>query len=1028
MADVRSPREWENLSLLHLNREPAHAALLPYADEDTALTGAPGASAYYRSLNGLWRFSYLPNPEATPPDFASPDHPAMDWDTIPVPSNWQLHGYGRPQYVNEQYPYPIDPPYVPNDNPVGLYRRTFRVPSSWEGRRVFLRFDGVNSAFFVWVNGTRVGYSQGSHLPSEFDLTPYLRPEENLLAVQVFQWSDGSYLEDQDFWRLSGIFRDVSLFATPELHLRDLRVRTHFDAHYTDATLELALALRNYGAQPHRVGQVRARLLDAQGRLIAEAPACEGTSVGAGEEHTATITLPVAAPRPWSAEDPYLYSLLLLLEDPQGAVLEVQHVAVGFRQIEIRDQQLFLNGVSIKLQGVNRHDTHPDTGHAVSLESMLQDITLMKQHNINTVRTSHYPNDPRWLELCDRYGLYVIDEADLETHGFAYEGLDCPTGWPEWRDAFVDRAERMVQRDKNYPSIILWSLGNESSYGPNHHAMAACIRAIDPTRPLHYEGAREAAGVDVVSVMYPTVAEIIKQGRRKDAPRPYFICEYAHAMGQGPGNLKEYWQAIRTYPRLIGGCVWEWADHGLRQCTPDGQEWFAYGGDFGDVPNDGNFCLDGLTFPDRVPHSGLLEYKKILEPVQVEAVDLERGVVRLRNRYAFLSLEHLQGAWTLTRDGEVLQQGLLPPLKVAAGKARQVALPYQLPTPEPGATYWLNLSFTLAQETRWAPRGLELAWAQFALPVSAPARPRRTPPSPLTVASHEHFLALFGDDFALRFSLLHGTLDAWEYQHQPLLTAGPRLQVWRAPTDNDVHLAKVWREFRYDLLASRVSRVSLTELSPEVAVVEVATTLTPPSHKPCFACTYRYTVTGAGEVTLETHVTPLREGLPVLPRLGLQLHLPGDFDRLAWYGRGPHESYVDRKESARVGLYRGLVRDQYVPYPKPQENGNKSDVRWAALTDIRGLGLFVTGSALFHVSALPFTPEDLTTARHTYELTPRNETILQLDHAHCGLGSESCGPGPLEQYLLHPAETTFTLRLTPFSESHTSPLALWRAR
>jgi len=697
------PHDWENPKVTARNTELPHATLLPYADEESALVGERGASPHFRLLNGEWRFCYLASPAGVPTGFEEESFDDDDWEAVRVPSNWQMLGYGRPNYTNVAYPYPVDPPRVPQENPVGLYRTTFDVPRVWSGRRVFLNFGGVNSAFYVWVNGKLVGYDQCAHMPSEFDVTEHVRAGANSLAVQVFQWSDGAYLEDQDMWRLNGIFRDVHLLSTAAVHLRDVTIRTILDERHVDAILGVSAVLRNCDAGAVTGCSVVAKLFDAGNELVVERTVSERVALHAQSETTVCVEMAVSSPRKWSAEDPNLYTLLVCLRGPDGDVLEVERFRVGFREIEVRGVELLVNGVPIEIRGVNRHDMHPDLGHAVSREAMLQDIVLMKQHNINTVRTSHYPNDPYWLELCDSFGLYVIDEADLETHGFGgVGGRDVLAKDPEWEHAFVDRAARMVQRDKNHPSVIMWSLGNESGYGPNHDAMAAWIREGDPTRPIHCHEAGDGAVVDVVSVMYPTVEHLIKEGRRTDDERPFFMCEYAHAMGNGPGNLKEYWDAIRSHPRLLGGCVWEWADHGIRQCTESGEEWFAYGGDFGDEPNDGNFCIDGLTFPDRTPHTGLIEYKKVLEPVHVEPVDLASGVLKVVSRYQFVSLDHLNVHWSVARDGDVVEQGAVPSPNTPPGGEAELKLPYALPAPGPGVACWLNISFTLAGDEPWA--------------------------------------------------------------------------------------------------------------------------------------------------------------------------------------------------------------------------------------------------------------------------------------------------------------------------------------
>lgn len=1017
--------DWENLLVLSRNREPAAATSISYADAETALAGERGASPFFRLLNGQWQFSYWPSPRAVPSGIERNDY-LGSWDQIAVPGNWQRQGYGRPQYTNIAYPYPVDPPFVPDDNPVGVYQKTWTLPEAWSGRQVFLHFEGVDSAFTVWLNGQNIGYSQGSHLPSEFDLTAALRLGENSLTVQVCQWSDGSYLEDQDQWRLSGIFRDVSLIARPPVSVRDVRLRTLLDAAYTEAALEITAALRNLGTADGS-GTLHAALLDGAGQEVA-AQAVGTAALGAGEEATLTASLAVSSPKLWSAEEPNLYTLLLTLQDEAGRVLTVERFAVGFRQIEIKQGRLLVNGTAITLCGVNRHDTHPDLGHTTPRAHMLRDIVLMKRHNINCVRTSHYPNDPYWLDLCDEYGLYVIDEADLEAHGFGLDGGD----WselsknPDWREAYVDRAERMVQRDKNHPSVIIWSLGNESGYGPNHHAMIDAIRALDPGRPIHYESAggdEDYAGLDMVSKMYTDVPGLIAEGQKTDDPRPFFLCEYAHAMGNGPGSLKEYWETIDLYPRLLGGCVWEWADHGIRQWTAEGKEWFGYGGDFGDTPNDGNFCIDGLCSPDRVPHPALLELKKVIAPVTAEAVDLQAGTVRVRNRYDFSTLDHLAASWRLVRDGETVQSGTLALPEIKPGADAVLTVPYTRPS---SGDAWLDITFSLASDTRWATRGHEIAWAQLALPTEAVPASLLTLAEmpPLAVVEGER-LTITGENFRLGFDRTTGALTDWQYQDTPLLVSGPALSVWRAPTDNDVRMAAAWRRAGLDRLTSRTFSVAWEQTDRQRVSVTVKTRLAAVSMRPAFSVTYSYTIYGSGDVLLETGVTPLRE-LPPLPRLGVEMTLAPGFDQFMWDGLGPHESYPDRRESVKRGVYSGTVAEQFQNYIRPQENGNKSDVRWAALTSGRGMGLLVSAQPLLNVSVHHYTAQDLTAAQHTYDLTPRPETILHLDYAQSGLGSQSCGPGPQPQYLLQPSEVRFAVRLTPFSAEAVSPGTLSR--
>ncbi|MFN2285065.1 MAG: glycoside hydrolase family 2 TIM barrel-domain containing protein, partial [Anaerolineae bacterium] len=578
------PNDWENPQMVGQNKEPAHATLLPYQDTQSALEGDRNACTNFKLLNGDWQFKWAPNPASAPEDIHVEPFYDDGWDTIPVPSNWQMQGYGVPMYTNVQYPFPPDyMPEVPKDNnPVGSYRTTFTVPEAWDGKQVFIVFDGVDSAFYLWVNGQLVGYSQDSRLPAEFNLTPYLRPGENTLAARVYRWSDGSYLEDQDFWRLSGIYRDVYLFATPAVHIRDFWAQTELDADYHDAVLKISADIANYGSVNIDGYTLEVQLFDAANRRITH-----HESRITNHESSVTFSLPVINPLKWSAEHPNLYVLLLTLKDPAGNGLEVERCNVGFRKVEIKDGKILVNGAAVYFYGVNRHEHDPDTGHAVSVESMIEDILLMKRFNVNAVRTCHYPDDPRWYDLCDQYGLYLIDETNIETHGV----WDEPTRDPVWLTAFMERGSRMVKRDKNHPSIVIWSLGNESGHGPNHAAMAKWIHGHDPTRPVFYDSADHEPYVDIVSKMYPSLERLIELAERPGETRPFIMCEYAHAMGNSPGNLKEYWDLIAQYPRVRGGFVWDWVDQGLRRTTQDGVEWFAYGGDYGESPHDGSFCI-----------------------------------------------------------------------------------------------------------------------------------------------------------------------------------------------------------------------------------------------------------------------------------------------------------------------------------------------------------------------------------------------------------------------------------------------------
>ena len=990
----------------------ARAWLTPYPDAQAAVRRVAESSPWVQVLNGIWKFAYVERVDDVPAGFYKEDYDDSGWDDIPVPSNWQVEGYGRPHYTNRPYPFPVDPPRVPDENPTGCYRRTFTIPQEWAGRQVILRFDGVDSAFFVWVNGRQVGFSKGSRNTAEFDITPYVRTGRNTLAVQVMQWSDGSYLEDQDMWWLSGIFRDVSLVSEPQVHIYDHYIRTDLDETYTDAMLRVRATIRNASDTDARAYTLSWQLLDRELAPVLVAPVQTQVSIPAGEEVLVDLDHPIADPHKWTAETPYLYTLVLKLTDAAGQDVHIGATRVGFRRVEIKGGRLCVNGVPIMIKGANRHEFHPDLGRAVPWETMVQDIILMKRSNINAVRTSHYPNNPRFYELCDEYGLYVMDEADLETHGFSLVGDRSQlSDDPRWEKAYLDRMQAMVERDKNHPSIIIWSLGNEAGFGRNHVAMAEWTRKADPTRPIHYEQDKDAQVADIIGPMYPDLPRLIELAEEPEWTKPVILCEYAHAMGNGPGSLKEYWDAFYKYPRLQGGFIWDFVDQGFRRVNADGTEGFVYGGDFGDEPNDGNFILNGIVFPDRTPSPALYEYKKVLEPVKVEAVDLEQGLVRVVNRYDFISLDHLQLVWKLMAGAQCVHAGTVALPHVTAGDRAEVRIPYAKPKVlERGTEYWLDLSFVLAHATQWAEAGHEVAWAQFRLPWEGQkAAPRLV--LPVELQEDAKTLRVVGAHHAVDFDKQRGVIRSFTYHGRELLAAGPRLNFWRAPIDNDrKEIEGKWRRAGLDRLTHRIDDVQVERSGEGEVQVRVAARIAPPVHAHGLVCRIVYTFRGDGSVLIETEGTPVGE-LPYLPRIGLQMTLPGTLDRVRWFGLGPHETYVDSKEAGRLGVYACTVDDLYTPYIYPQENGNRSEVRWATFTDLRGLGLRVVGYPDFNFSAHRFATEDLERAAHTWELPRRDTITLNVDYKHHGLGSHACGPEPLPEHRLEPRPFRFAVEL-----------------
>ena len=1023
LALTAAAAEWEDPQAIGRNKERPHASYMTYPDTASARRAVPAESPFYRSLNGDWKFHWAPTPGERPVGFQAPDFDASAWDEIPVPSNWQMHGYGFPHYSNIRYPFEKNPPFVRHDhNPVGSYRRIFQIPEGWNGRRVLLHFAGVESAMYVWVNGREVGYSEGSRTPAEFDLTEYLQAGENLLAVEVYRFSDGSYLEDQDFWRLSGIFRDVFLYSVPQLHVRDFWARPGLDAQYRDARLELNVQLRNKGAET-REASVEARLLDSAGRLVAELPP-KRASVAAGEEASIDLTAEVVNPAKWTAETPNLYRLLITHRGG-GQVREVIPVAVAFRKVEITGGQLKVNGRAIYVKGVNRHEHDPDTGHTISRESMIRDIELMKRNNINAVRASHYPNVPEWYALCDEYGLYVVDEANIESHGMGYDPDETLANNPEWEKAHLDRIERMVERDKNHPSIIMWSMGNEAGDGVNFVKASQWIRSRDPSRPVHYEQGNQERHVDLVSPMYATIGTITDYAQ-SDPDRPLILCEYAHAMGNSVGNLQDYWDAIEKYPALQGGHIWDWVDQGLRHVTGDGKEFWAYGGDYGDKPNDGNFCMNGLVQADRKPNPHLAEVKKVYQSIKTTPVDLAAGKIRIRNKYGFIPLDFVEGSWEVAEDGVVISRGRLPKLSLAAGDSTDLTLPLERPGLRPGAEYWLTVRFKLAEDHAWAPAGHEVAWDQMELPWRGPSAPAVDVSAMPRVEFDESDLGVrvTGGDFELLVGKASGALESLRLAGRELLERPLVPNFWRAITDNDdgnraQDRLSVWRRAGPDRDVRGFSAERIDERTVRITVESVL---------PAGGSRFRnvLTIYGSGDIVMDVSFEPGAK-LPELPRFGMQLGLAGDYRNVTWLGRGPHESYADRKTSAAVGLYSGPVEDQYHLYGFPQETGNKTDVRWIALTDDAGRGLLAVGDPLINASAWPFTQGDLERATHTHELVPEAAITLNLDYGQTGVGGDnSWGAKPHDEYTLFSKPYSYRFRLRPLRGRDDAPARLGR--
>jgi beta-galactosidase len=1016
--------DWENPRVLHIDTEAPRATFVPFpnASEAVRWNGDPKASTRYLSLNGPWKFHWSPRPADRPFDFWKPAADVSRWKDIPVPSDWQFQGYDVPIYVNSDYEFARNPrpPFVPHDpNPVGSYRRTFTVPEGWTGMDVFLHFGAVKSAFYVWVNGEKVGFSKDSKTPAEWNITRYLRPGENVVAAEVYRWSDGSYLECQDFWRLSGIERDVSLYAAPKTRIRDYEARATLDGTYRDGELDLAVDLRATGPASPPAGRPKVvlTLLDSVGKraLVRSREAVFGADGRAVVRFEETLR----GVKRWSAETPYLYRLVLELLNASGKCLEAVTSKVGFRTSEVKDGRLLVNGAAVLLKGVNRHEHDPATGHVITEESMRRDLELMKQSNINAVRTCHYPDDPLWYELCDEYGIYVVDEANIESHGMGY-GPRSLAKDPEWGQAHLDRIARMVERDKNHPSVIIWSLGNEAGDGINFENAYGWLKKREPSRPVQYERAELRPHTDIYCPMYESIENMVKYASRKQ-DRPLIQCEYAHSMGNSTGNLQDYWDAIESHDQLQGGFIWDWVDQGFAAKNDKGEPYWAFGGDYGppDVPSDGDFCCNGLVAPDRTPHPALYEVKKVYQYVKFRALDLAAGGIELGNRYEFVGLDRFDLVWTVSADGKPVASGTIEKPALAPGATKLIRIPLPRLEPGPGIEYFLDLALRAREASPGIPKGHVVAAEQFALTGAAPARPVSVPPlspPPLTIDDGPRFIRVVGRDLAVRFDRMTGLMDSFVRDGRELIASGPEPNYWRAPTDNDFgnqmpRRLAVWRRaslFR-DLrsLEARNDGPGLARVAVEYGLAGGAASQT-----------LEYVIDGDGNVTVTARLTLRADSrLPELPRVGLKMALPAGYDRIQWFGRGPFENYRDRKTAAFVGLYE-TTADEPFPYVSPQEYGNRTDTRWLAVRDSQGYGLLVTGDPVLEFSAHPYWPEDLTLesrgAKHPPEALRRAFTCLTLDAAQMGVGGDdSWGARVHPEYTLPAKAYAYTVRFRP---------------
>jgi beta-galactosidase len=1029
-AQIIAAREWENQQIVHHNILSAHAPLRAYRNEISARDDLPSENQI--SLNGQWRFQLFSQPEYVAGGYVEVDFDDSDWPLIPVPGNWQLQGFDIPIYTNVKYPFADTPPKVPTDNPTGVYRRTFSFSPQQE-HKTMITFDGVNSAFHCWCNGNWVGYSQDSRLPAEFDLTPYLFDGDNQITVMVLRWSDGSYLEDQDMWWLSGIFRDVTLTTKPAVHIADVQIQTRLDACYRDAELNVTTRL----SYRHLPCQVRVRLFNAAGIEIAEQIASPGQRYvdekGPWSDRV-EHTIAIREPHLWSDESPILYRCVVTLLDEQQQLIDCEAYSVGFRSVEITDGLLKINGKAVLIRGVNRHEHHPQRGHAMTREDMIQDIKLLKQHNFNAVRTAHYPNHPLWYQLCDEYGLYLVDEANLETHGqFPMCRLSDDS---RWLNAYMQRITRLVERDKNHPCVIIWSLGNESGIGANHHAMYQWVKQRDPTRPVQYEGGGAmTAATDIICPMYARVDRDLpvlgdhprvtpRVGIKKaialpGEQRPLILCEYAHAMGNSLGSFTKYWQAFRDYPRLQGGFIWDWVDQGLSQYDENNCHYWAYGGDFGDEINDRQFCINGLVFPDRTVHPTIYEAKKAQQCYQFTLIDTIPVTLSIRSEKLFTTSDGEQLDWQLTEDGHEIDGGSVE-LTLEPGQTFILSLKTTAIRNKPGSVYYLNLQIRLIHATLWAEAGHTTAIEQFELP---PSQPQLIPPSEpdewqARISTPADQLVIDGEHFTLRFNPSLGTLDSWQVNGIERLAAALQDNFFRAPLDNDIGTSEAdrmdpnswvarWHAMGLANLNRKCIRFDWRQTPTHVEIITHCSYFYQDrlhQEKVLIMTRWQYRIDSSGQVEINVDVE-VANGLPSLPRIGLELALTETDPPITWLGRGPHENYPDRCFAAHIGRYRATVDELHTPYIYPSENGLRCHVSQAQIGPLQ-----VSGD--FHFTVSRFSQQNLSQARHTHELHKSDRLYVRLDGFHMGVGGDdSWTPSVHPEFLLNQQHYHYQLSL-----------------
>ncbi|KXX71732.1 glycoside hydrolase family 2 TIM barrel-domain containing protein [Flammeovirga sp. SJP92] len=1030
---------WKDKQVYTVGTEPHATTHYQFTDEQSALEGDYKASEYYKSLAGNWKFHWVESVAEKPEDFHLPSYNVKDWKEIPVPSCWERHGYGTPSHrgigmlVKKEQ---VRIPNVPDYNPVGSYRTTFEIPENWEERQTLLHFDGVSSAFYLWINGEMVGYDEDAMTSSVFNITPYLKKGKNTMAVQVYRWTTGSYFESGDTWTFSGIFRNVYLQSRAGVQIRDFYLTSDLDENYKNATFNAKIKVFNNTDIVAKGHKVKIALYDADGTLIHESgdksPKLGWRMGNLGAESVLDYSAMIENPKLWSAEYPNLHTVVLSLLNTKNEVVEVTRTAFGFREVKIENLQLYVNGKSIKIKGVNRGESHPELGKTLTEESMIQDIKLMKQHNINAVRSSHHPNDSRWYALCDQYGLYVMDEA-LETPDYFIRNNGVPGSDISWMATALDRAVAMVERAKNHPSIIFWSLGNESGWGQNFALLSDYIRRFDSTRPISYDGRETDCWTtkdyfDMNSSMYPFIenTENLKHWKKLSFwaepkyNKPYIMIEYAHAQGNSLGNFTDYWNVVEENPSFLGGYIWDWVNQTYNEKMPDGSvrqshkldyhplDSLPVDGDFSDILELENECAKGIVFADRSLKPSIYEVKKAQQYISIKADDSKENTFQVHNKYAFTNLNNFAGSWTLLKDGKAVKDGEIPALDLEPEASETFTL--SLPKMDKTAEYALNFSYKLKEATSWAEAGYEVAKEQILLQKASPKADKAS--GKITLSENGNKVLLNGKNFSIHFNKTTGIIESILSNNKEIIAQngdikGPELNVYRSSIENDRLFVKSWDDADLKQLKRKVVSFQSEQISKELARVNVVHEYLSDSGSIQHESIYE--ISGSGTIKMDNKVTPTGfDTMETLPRVGLKLGLVEGFENVNWYGFGPHENYPDRKESAHLGIYNSTATDLFVPYVVPQENGARSGIRWVELSSKKKTSLKVKSDTPFIFSALHYDAKDLDKACRPAFLQKRKETILCIDAQMLGLGNASCGPKPLKEYWVPLKEYAFS--------------------